>query len=122
MTRQYRRQTYHFGLWAEWVCRLRLRLHGYQIRATRLRTAAGEIDIIASRGAIVAIIEVKARRDSKTAAAALTERQRTRIERATHFVLAQRPELMGKIIRFDLMLVTPWCWPRHIENAWLANN
>jgi len=113
-----RRNHYRFGLWAEMLCRLHLRLQGYQIRTTRYRTPAGEIDIIASRRDIVAIIEVKARRDTSSAAHALGTAQRARIERATRLLLARRPELATATVRFDLMLVTPWRWPHHICNAW----
>jgi putative endonuclease len=115
---QQRVERYRFGLWAEWLCRLSLRLRGYQIRATRYRTAAGEIDIIASRADVVAIIEVKARRDALAAALALGAGQRVRIVRATRLVLARWPQLQNSHVRFDVMLVTPWHWPQHIINAW----
>lgn len=117
----YRQRRYRFGLWAEFLCRWHLRLRGYQIRAIRTRTPAGEIDIIASRGSVVAMIEVKARRTQDSAALALGMRQRKRITHAAHHLLAQWPDLMqGTTIRFDLMLVTPWRLPHHIANAWDA--
>ena len=36
-----------------------LRLHGWRILGERLRVAAGEVDLVARRGRIVAFIEVK---------------------------------------------------------------
>jgi putative endonuclease len=55
------RRNYDHGHQAEFLCRLALRLKGYQILAARYRTPLGEIDIVASRGNIIAVIEVKAR-------------------------------------------------------------
>lgn len=115
-----RSQHYRFGLWAEFLCRCRLKLQGYQIRAIRYRTAAGEIDIVASRGMVVAIIEVKARQNFSSALESLNHQQRQRIVRATAIMLAQQPHMNNRIVRFDVMLVTPWRWPRHIHNAWQA--
>jgi putative endonuclease len=115
-----RKQNYRFGLWAEFLCRCRLRLLGYQIRAVRLRTAAGEIDIVASRGAVLAIIEVKARQSFSSAIASLSHQQRQRIMRATAIMLARQPAINHYIVRFDVMLVIPWRWPQHIHNAWQA--
>lgn len=115
-----KRRHYRFGLWAELLCRLSLRLRGYQICAARCHTEAGEIDIIAARHHVVAIIEVKARREMAVAAAALGAAQRQRIMQAARLVLAGRPELADRTIRFDVMLVAPWRWPHHIVNAWGA--
>ncbi len=116
--KQNRRRSYDFGLLAEFQCRWTLRLRGYQILAARYRTPLGEIDIVASRGNVVAIVEVKARKTRASAAAALDERQRARLLRGAQFLLAQRPDLGNAAVRFDLMVVAPWRWPRHIPNAW----
>lgn len=113
-----RRRRYRFGLWAEFLCRLSLRLRGYRILASRCRTPQGEIDIIAATPRFIAVIEVKARRDMASAAAALSDRQQQRLTRAAGSVLARWPECQSLPLRFDLMLVTPWRWPQHLENAW----
>jgi putative endonuclease len=47
----------------------------------------GEIDIVARRGRVLAVIEVKARADLGTAAEAIGPRQRGRILRATERLL-----------------------------------
>lgn len=107
-----------FGRHAETWCRLALRLKGYRIVATRERNPAGEIDIVARRGAILAIVEVKARRQPTQAAEALTSRQRRRVARAAAIFLAQHPALATLSVRFDVMLVSPWHWPRHLRDAW----
>ena len=113
-----RRRAWRRGHWAERLCAAHLRLRGYRVIARRLRTPAGEIDLIAQRAGTLAIIEVKARRDERTAAEAVTARQRARIIDATRWYLAGRPDLAALCIRFDAMLVTPWRWPRHLPDAW----
>jgi putative endonuclease len=106
------------GRLAEALCRLSLRLRGYRVLAAGRRSALGEIDIMARRGRVLAAIEVKARPDADSAAAAVSERQRRRIERAARQFVAGRPDLHGLDLRFDVMLVLPWRWPRHLPGAW----
>lgn len=106
------------GRWAEWRCVWRLRLAGYRVLARRLRTPAGEVDIIAKRGRLVAFVEVKARANVTDAAFALTEPQWQRIARAAEMYIGRRPALADCAIRFDAMLVTPRGWPRHVVDAW----
>ncbi len=113
-----RRRRYRFGLWAEFLCRLSLRLRGYRILASRCRTPQGEIDIVAATTQVIMVIEVKARRDAASAAAAFGTQQQQRLTRAAQTVLARWPECQNMPLRFDLMLVTPWRWPQHLENAW----
>jgi putative endonuclease len=113
-----RRRAWRRGHWAERLCAAHLRLRGYRVIARRLRTPAGEIDLIARRGGTLAIVEVKARPDETAAAEAITARQRARILDAARWFLAGRPDLAGLSIRFDAMLVTPRRWPRHLADAW----
>jgi len=113
-----RRQAWRRGRWAELACAMHLRLRGYRILAQRLRSPVGEIDILARRGAVLAIIEVKARADLTTAADALTAHQQRRLIRAAGWLIAGRPGLAGAQIRFDAMLVAPWRIPRHVVDAW----
>ena len=56
-----RRRAYRFGRFAESLCVWSLRLRGYRVLARRFAVAVGEIDIVAQRGATLAVIEVKAR-------------------------------------------------------------
>jgi putative endonuclease len=106
------------GRWAEWRCVWCLRLFGYRVLARRVRTPVGEIDIVARRGALLAIVEVKARASATDAAFALTGPQWRRIARAAEVFVARRPALATCAIRFDAMLVTPRGWPTHIVDAW----
>lgn len=113
-----RRRREAAGRRAEDLCAWYLRLKGYRLLARRFRTPVGEIDIIARRGGVIAMIEVKARRSTADGIEALSSRQRGRIRRASLAFLQKRPELEGKTLRFDLMLVTPWRPPRHVIDAW----
>ncbi|MBI1208707.1 MAG: YraN family protein [Azospirillum sp.] len=111
-------ERYRLGLWAEALCRLALRLKGYRIVASRFRTPLGEIDIIAHRHGILAMVEVKARGDAATAGGAISPYQRQRLTRAAAAFLARHPRWANAAVRFDAMLVTPGAWPQHIEDAW----
>ena len=55
------RMAHRLGLRAEMLAAMLLRLKGYRILAQRLKTPAGEIDMVARRGRSLAIVEVKAR-------------------------------------------------------------
>lgn len=106
------------GLRAERLAGLLLRLKGYRILARRMKTRAGEIDLIVRRGGVVAFVEVKARADLDAAAEALFMRQRARLARAAELFLAARPALAHLDMRFDLVLVAPRRFPRHLPDAW----
>ena len=62
-----RRAAFRRGRHGEWAALWWLRLKGYRILAQDFRSPAGEIDVVARRGSILAIVEVKAR-DSVAAA------------------------------------------------------
>jgi putative endonuclease len=106
------------GRFAEWLCLWHLRLRGWRILAKGWRCPSGEIDILARRGRVLAIIEVKSRNQLDAAASALSPRQRRRITRAAEAFLLSRPDLARLEPRFDLMLVAPLRVPRHWPGAW----
>ena len=106
------------GKLAELMCRWHLRLRGWRIIAAGWRCPSGEIDIVARRGKVLAVIEVKSRRDLASAALALTPRQRRRIARAASAFLLVRPDLADLALRFDVMLVERLRPPRHLADAW----
>jgi putative endonuclease len=106
------------GRSAEFLCRWHLRLRGWRIVAQDWRCPSGEIDIIARRGGVLAVIEVKSRGNVDAAAAAVLPRQRRRIARAASAFLLARPDLAGLAPRFDVMLVAPLRPPRHLPDAW----
>ncbi len=113
-----RRRAWRRGRRAETLCVWLLRLKGYRILARGFRVPVGEIDIIARRGRVLAMIEVKARASRDLAAEAITPRQRDRIQRAAAAYLAQNPRLAGLGVRFDAMLLEPRRPPTHIVDAW----
>ena len=113
-----KRRAWLFGRHAEALCVWTLRLKGYRIMARGFRTPVGELDIVARRGGTLAVVEVKARGDLRSAAEALDRYQRKRILNATKAWLAAHPGDASRAVRFDLMLVRPGRLPVHLENAW----
>lgn len=98
---------------AAWLLRLKL----YRILGRRVRTHAGEIDLVArSPGGVLCFVEVKARRDARNAVDAVAPRQRARIERAASLFVAGKPNVARRGMRFDIVTVAPY--PRHIKDAW----
>jgi putative endonuclease len=116
--RERRRAAERRGKTAEFLCLWHLRLKGYRVVARRYKSPVGEVDLIVRRGGVLAAIEVKARGDFDTAGEAITPRQQRRITRAIAHFLGGRPDLATLAARFDIMLVAPRRWPRHIVDAW----
>lgn len=95
-----------------------LLLKGYRILGRRVRTRAGEIDLVArSPFGILCFVEVKARESTEGALDAVGFRQQSRIARAAELYLAQSPHLWRKGLRFDLVTVTRRGLPRHFPGA-----
>lgn len=89
------------GRRGEWLAAVWLMLKGYRILARRLRTRAGEIDIIAVRGRRLAFVEVKWRRHSELLDAAVTARQARRLFAAAQYWLQYNPRYRNHIIGLD---------------------
>jgi len=113
-----RRAAYRRGHTGERLAILRLMLSGYRVLARRYKTKVGEIDLVARRGNTVAFVEVKHRSDLATGLEAVTPQARTRIRRAAELYLRRNPALAERALRFDVIVITPWSWPRHIVDAW----
>src|SRR5690606_22493898 len=77
-----RRKAYRRGHASEWLAASALLLKGYRIVARRYRTKLGEIDLIARRGDLVLIVEVKARKTLMEAMEAIAYESERRIEGA----------------------------------------
>lgn len=105
------------GRLAEALATLLLRAKGYRILAARYRTPVGEIDLIARRGRRLAFVEVKRRASLGEAAEAITPRQQARIARAAAFWLAGHPRHGAEELAFDVILIAPGRWPRHLPGA-----
>ena len=100
----------------EWFAAAALMLKGYRILARRHRTKLGEIDLIARRGDLVAIVEVKVRPPLAQAMDAIGRMSEQRIEGAADLWLARQPDRARLSIRFDMVAVLPRRWPVHVEN------
>ena len=96
-----------------------LRLKGWRILDRRVRTAAGEVDLVARRGNLVAFVEVKARATAAELDFAIDERRLARVAAAAE-MLMPRYAGPGDDIRIDVVQVAPGVRPRHIENAWIG--
>ena len=90
---------------------------GYRILGRRVRTRAGEIDIVAVRGKRLAFVEVKRRLTREDAEAAVSARQAARIRRASDLWLASRPRYHGHVFAFDVILLVPGRLPRLIPDG-----
>ena len=97
-----------------------LALKGYRRVARRVKTPVGEIDLIVARGGTTVFVEVKARSLSAGEAEALEAVNRRRIVRAAQYWLSRHPERAATPLRFDVIFLAPFAWPRHIVNAFDA--
>ncbi len=113
-----RRRAFRKGHRGEWLAAIALVAKGYRIVARRYRTRLGEIDLIARRRDLVAVVEVKARPTVMEAMDAVGISAERRIEAAADLWLSRQPDHGRLSIRFDLVAVIPWRWPVHVENAW----
>lgn len=115
-----RLKAYRLGLSAETVAAWMLRLKGYRVIALRYRTKAGEIDLVARRGSVLAFVEVKARATAEAGLFAVDARAQARIARAADVFIARHPRLAGLDRRFDIVVVAPRALPRHLPAAFEA--
>jgi putative endonuclease len=95
-----------------------LMLKGYRILGFRLKAPQGEIDLLAQRGDVLAVVEVKSRASLAAALAAVGHEQRERLLRAGQALAARRPGLARLNVRLDLLALAPGSLPRHIPDAW----
>ena len=118
MSRATRGRTAHArGVAAETAACAALEREGWTIRGRRLRTEAGEIDLIAERDGVCAFVEVKARPTLADAAIAVTARQQARLLAAAEILLAEHPEWANGGSRFDLIVVDASGAIRRIADA-----
>ena len=89
---------------AEWIAALWLMLKGYQILGFRLRTRSGEIDLLARRGRIPAVVEAK------------------RLVAAGEAVRRNRPALQTLELRIDMVALAPGRFPRHLRGVQRRGN
>jgi putative endonuclease len=116
-----REQAEKRGHRGEALAALLLRLKGHRILGRRIKTHAGEIDLVSlPLFGPVCFIEVKARHNGRDAAEAVSPAQRTRIARAASLYLASRPRLARRGARFDIIAVAGF--PKHFKDVWRADD
>lgn len=106
------------GRCAEVLAALWLMAKGYRILGFRLKTRQAEIDLLALRGKVLAVVEVKRRTSLLAALETVSLDQRTRLRRAGLALAASRPALQSAAVRLDLIALAPGRLPRHIPDAW----
>jgi putative endonuclease len=84
---------------AYWVGR------GYHTLARRLRTGAGELDLVMADREHLVFVEVKARRCAAAAAYAVSRHQQMRLFSAAEAALAEHGDWWRPNVRFDVALV-----------------
>jgi putative endonuclease len=113
-----KKKAYLKGIWAEKIAGLYLQFNGYIILERRFKTPFGEIDLISRKGSTIIAVEVKTRATYEKAAFSVTPFQMKRIQNALSFY-ARRCSSLD--LRFDVILISPWKWPRHIQGAWIPH-
>ena len=96
-----------------------LRQRGWEVLGERVRTPAGEVDLVARRNGIVAFVEVKSRKTVADLDFAIDQHRLARVAAAAE-LLMERYATAGEDIRVDVLLLAPGTPPRHIENAWIG--
>jgi putative endonuclease len=95
------------GRRGEVLVALLLMARGYRILGFRLAAPQGEIDILALKGGVLAVVEVKRRSTLETALEAVHAEQRERLRRSAMAIVAGRPALKAATIRLDLVALAP---------------
>lgn len=106
-------QAFRAGHSAEWIAAVWLIVKGYRILGFRLKAPGAEIDILAQKGSVLAVVEVKRRRTTEQAQQALSPGQRERLRLAGERLLRQRPGLKGLRLRLDMVMLVSGRFPRH---------
>jgi putative endonuclease len=117
-----RRRAEQFGRRGEFAAALWLMLSAHRIRARRVRTPVGEIDLIVSRGRELAFVEVKARSTATERDRALGAVNRSRIVSAAQWWIAAHPRYADWPMRFDTIGLAPFSLPRHVRGAFDATD
>lgn len=113
------RQAYEkAGRRAETLAVWYLRVKGYRILSRRYKTRLGEIDIVARKKDLLAIVEVKQRETHAAAKNSISYEATQRIANAAEIYFSQTPEVQNLGLRFDLIFVIGKWKIRHIQNAW----
>ena len=105
-----------YGRLAETAAAWRLRLAGYRMVGRNVRVAGREVDLLARRGGLLVVCEVKARRTVRfgTPLEAVGPHKRQRLREAAEVLMARDPTVDR--VRFDVIAVTGTAI-RHVPSA-----
>jgi putative endonuclease len=94
-----------YGRLAELAASWLMRLRGYRVVARNVRVAGREIDLVARRGELLVVCEVKARRHAGRGrpGEAVDERKQRRMRQAAELLAAADPGI--RRVRFDVVTV-----------------
>jgi len=104
------------GRFAERQAEAWLAAKGWEMLARRVKTARGEVDIVARDGECLVFVEVKWRARAADLADAIDARRLARVAAAAELLA---PRFGGGIFRVDVILLAPGQEPQHIANAWM---
>ncbi len=120
MTRRRRGlMAHHGGLAAEDIAARAYTARGAQVLEKRLKTPAGEIDLILDDGTTLVFVEVKQRKNNAEFDSPVTRRQWERLENAANHYMVELQNKTGvqPVCRFDVALVGRDGQVQIIENA-----
>ena len=107
------------GRRAENLACLYLRFKGYRILERRFKVRQGEVDIVAGKGNIIAMIEVKQRASQRAAEDSVSHENQTRLMNAAEIYINQNHQLRDAEfeLRYDFLYVIGRWKVQHITNA-----
>jgi putative endonuclease len=105
-----------YGRLAETLAAWALRLRGYRVVGQNVRVGGREVDLLARRGSLLVVCEVKARRTSLfgAPAEAVGPHKRRRLREAAEMLMADDPSV--ERVRFDVIAVSGF-GVRHLPAA-----
>lgn len=110
-----------FGRRGEDIAAWYLRSKLYRVVEKRFKTPVGELDLVVQRLGVTVFVEVKTRQRREDEFDALVHVNRGRIVRAAKYYLTRNPSLFEQPMRFDVIFLAPFSWPRHVKDAFDAS-
>ena len=107
---------HRYGRLAESLAAWSMRLRGFSVVGQNVRVGGREVDLLARRGALLVVCEVKARRGSLfgTPVDAVGPHKRRRLREAAEMLMADDPSV--ERVRFDVIAVSG-LGVRHLPEA-----
>jgi putative endonuclease len=110
-----------FGRRGEDIAAWYLRSKLYRVVEKRFKTPVGELDLVVQRLGVTVFVEVKTRQRREDEFDALVHVNRRRIVGAAKYYLTRNPSLFEQPMRFDVIFLAPFTWPRHVKDAFDAS-